>query len=310
MLGSRGGPAFDRQAWYGTEFPRCAFRRTSVTARPWTASKTRFGSPQHRGHAGGVRIRASAATSARVATLQIRTKLGLGTRVFGRRRYVNDCRRERLPNPGAYRRESTGIVAATQKIDARRSPAPTRAARAREALVLKHTGLVRRIAYHVVRRLPRHVEVDDLIQAGMIGLIEATQRFAPGKAASFETYAAIRIRGAILDSFRKSDWSPRSLHRRVREIAEAKCRIENETGEDLRRAVAAAIDALPEKERVILLLYYDEELLLREIGDRLELSESRVCQIHHRAVERLRVVAERWMRTGGVPNELAVACSA
>jgi RNA polymerase sigma factor for flagellar operon FliA len=304
--------------------------------------------------------------------MQLRSRLGPRTRVLGCRRYVNDWRRERLLTFGACRRESTRIVAAAQKLDARRPPAPTRAARAREALVLKHTGLVRRIAYHVVRRLPRHVEVDDLIQAGMIGLIEATHRFAPGKAASFETYAAIRIRGAILDSFRKSDWSPRSLHRRVREIAEAKCRIENETGEvtksadvaaalgvslgdyhrtvqdaamaqvlsldapgsadfaplidsavddragpadeleqeDLRRAVAAAIDALPEKERVILLLYYDEELLLREIGDRLALSESRVCQIHHRAVERLRVVAQRWMRTGGVANELAVTCSA
>ena len=215
--------------------------------------------------------------------------------------------------------------------------------------VLHHIGLVRRIAYKVARRLPRHVEIDDLIQAGMLGLLEAAQRYR-ASASSFETYAKYRIRGAILDSVRKFDWRPRSMNRRLRDIDTAKCRIENETGAtakpaqvaaalgwsekayhrtlkdatvipllsiddpglvngeleyrtafddranpasklekiDLRRVVTAAIAALPENERLILLLYYDEECCLREIGKRFELSESRVCQIVGQAVRRLR----------------------
>jgi RNA polymerase sigma factor for flagellar operon FliA len=228
-----------------------------------------------------------------------------------------------------------------------------------ETLVLHHIGLVRRIARKVARRLPRHVEIEDLIQAGMLGLLEAAQRYRAG--VSFETYATYRIRGAILDSVRKFDWRPRSMNRRLRHIEAAKCRIENETGttaksadvaaalglsikdyhrtlkdaamiplaslddpgrgdgeiqsdttfddstnparkleeSEQRRLVAAAIDALPENERVILLLYYDSEVCLREIGNRLDLSESRICQIVGQAVRRLRasiLAAERFDR--------------
>jgi RNA polymerase sigma factor for flagellar operon FliA len=262
-------------------------------------------------------------------------------------------------------------MASVLKLDVRRQSGASSAARAQRALVLDHTSLVRRIAYQIVRRLPRSVEVDDLIQEGMLGLIEASKRYAAGRAAAFETYASFRIRGAIMDSVRKAGWAPRSLHRRVREIARARCRIENETGkvtaaadiaaavgvsldeyhrtiqdsavsqvlrldaqdpddapnsnepvdhradpadvfefQESRRAVAAAIDALPEREREILLLYYDEELLLREIGEKLDLSESRVCQIHQRAVARLRGVAERWMESLGSADELAAHRSA
>jgi RNA polymerase sigma factor for flagellar operon FliA len=229
-----------------------------------------------------------------------------------------------------------------------------------EPLVLRHLGLVRRIAYQVARRLPRYVEIEELIQAGMLGLLEAAQRHH-ASASSFDTYAAYRIRGAILDYLRKLDWRPRSLGRRLREIEKAKCRIENETGvpaksadvmaalglsikdyhrtlrdaamiplaslddpdhidwesqsntpfddstnparkleeSEQRRLVAAAIDALPENERVILLLYYDSEVCLREIGNRLDLSESRICQIVGQAVRGLRasiLAAERFDR--------------
>ena len=87
-------------------------------------------------------------------------------------------------------------------------------------LVVNHTTLVKRIAYHLMSRLPASVQADDLIQAGMIGLIEASRKFDPEQGASFETYAGIRIRGAMLDEIRRTDWTPRSVHRKAREVAE------------------------------------------------------------------------------------------
>jgi flagellar biosynthesis protein FlhG len=234
------------------------------------------------------------------------------------------------------------------------------AARTPEAVVRDHTGLVQRIAYQIMHRLPRHVEVNDLIQVGMISLLEAARRYAPDKGASFETYVGIRIRGAILDYVRSSHWSPRSLPGRLRAIASAKQHIGNGAGEipksidvaaalgisieayhrtltdaamsrllslderdsaggesigdqmvnesvgpaeateqeELRRAVAAAINSLPERERAVLFLYHGDGLLFREIGDKLKVSESRVCQIHGRAVKRLRALVQRWTPTG------------
>ena len=80
-----------------------------------------------------------------------------------------------------------------------------------EALVLKHADLVKRIAYHLVSRMPPNVEVEDLIQSGMIGLLDAARHYTPSKGANFETYAGIRIRGAMLDEVRRSDWTPRSV---------------------------------------------------------------------------------------------------
>jgi len=227
-----------------------------------------------------------------------------------------------------------------------------------EQIVLKHADLVKRIAYHLVSRMPPNVEVDDLIQAGMIGLLDAAKHYTASKGANFETYAGIRIRGAMLDEVRKSDWTPRSVHRSAREMSDAVRRIENETGHDakpteiaaalnisiedyhkqvqdavscrlfsfdqmasaedespvdytphdgptpienmeedgFRGALATAIDSLPEREKLVLSLYYDEEMNLREIGEVLEVSESRVCQIHGQALVRVRARMEEWLR--------------
>ena len=96
--------------------------------------------------------------------------------------------------------------------------------------VARHADLVRRIAHHLAARLPASVEVDDLIQAGMIGLIEASRSYDPDQGASFETYASIRIRGSMIDEIRRGDWVPRSVHRRARDAAAAIRKIEQSTG--------------------------------------------------------------------------------
>ncbi|MGB5539395.1 MAG: RNA polymerase sigma factor FliA [Gammaproteobacteria bacterium] len=223
-------------------------------------------------------------------------------------------------------------------------------------LVVLHEALVKRIAYHLMSRLPASVQADDLIQAGMIGLIEASRKFDPEQGASFETYAGIRIRGAMLDEIRRTDWTPRSVHRKAREVAEAVRKIENEKGRDARdvevaevmeisleeyhkilqdstgcrifsfedpgmlgeegmpqsgrhidqplenlqksdfkQGLADEIKGLPERERLVMALYYDEELNLREIGEILGVSESRVCQIHGQALIRLRARMGEWL---------------
>lgn len=225
-----------------------------------------------------------------------------------------------------------------------------------DELVLAHGELVKRIAYHVVGKMPPHVEVDDLIQAGMIGLLNAAQNFSADKGANFETYAWIRIRGAMLDEARKSNWTPRSTFKNAKQVSEAIREIENETGRDARPAEVAerldidldeyhrilenaastrllsfdqlagdaerpgalpespeegplealaqsqfrdslvkAIDGLPEREQLVLSLYYRDELNLREIGEVLGVSESRVCQIHGQAVVRIRARIEEWL---------------
>jgi RNA polymerase sigma factor for flagellar operon FliA len=223
-----------------------------------------------------------------------------------------------------------------------------------DALVRKHADLVKRIAYHLVGRLPPQVEVDDLMQAGMMGLLEAAQNYATGRGASFETYAGIRIRGAMLDALRKLDWAPRSVHRKARAAAQALREVEaqrgaeaNESdvaahmgvslaeyqrivqdtlgcqllrlndadGEDsaldrlpdgapdpaavalddsLRQAIIDAIQLLPERERLVLSLYYEQELNLKEIGAVLQVTESRVCQLHGQALLRLKSQLTEW----------------
>ncbi len=227
-------------------------------------------------------------------------------------------------------------------------------------LVEQYAPLVKRIAYHLMGRLPEHIQVDDLIQAGMIGLLEAAKNFTDGHGASFETYAGIRIRGAMLDEVRRHDWTPRSVHRKAREMSEVMRAIENREGrpatereivaalgitsdeyhqilmdasshrllslddsgssddesiverladegpgilaglEDdaLRDSLAEAIAALPERERLVMALYYDEELNLKEIGAVMGVSESRVCQIHGRALLRLRSTLVEWAAQG------------
>ena len=101
-----------------------------------------------------------------------------------------------------------------------------------QELVIKYADLVKRIAYHLVSRMPPNVEVDDLIQSGMIGLLDAAKHYSATKGANFETYAGIRIRGAMLDEVRKSDWTPRSVHRNMREMADVIRKLENAKGQD------------------------------------------------------------------------------
>ncbi len=224
-----------------------------------------------------------------------------------------------------------------------------------DELVTRYAPLVKRIAYHLLSRLPPSVQADDLIQAGMIGLLEAARNYDPTQKASFETYAGIRIRGSMLDEIRRSDWAPRSVHRKARQVAEAIAIIECRTGRDARdqevaemldlsldeyyqvlqdasghrllsledmaqgedggvpdlpdhsagpldrledagfqQDLAAAIEGLPERERLVMALYYDEELNLREIGAILGVSESRVSQIHSQAMLRLRSRLKDW----------------
>jgi RNA polymerase sigma factor for flagellar operon FliA len=224
-----------------------------------------------------------------------------------------------------------------------------------DAVVRQHAELVKRIAYYLAGRLPPQVEVDDLVQAGMIGLIEAAQNFTAGRGASFETYAGFRIRGAMLDALRRLDWAPRSVHRKARAAAAALREVEAGKGaaateaevaahmgvslddynkilrdalgcqvlhlsdgdEDsdppldrvaddgpdpasslfddcMRGAVIEAIERLPERERMVLSLYYGDELNLKEIGAVMKVTESRVCQLHGQALVRLRARLAEW----------------
>ncbi len=223
-------------------------------------------------------------------------------------------------------------------------------------IVEQHAPLVKKIAYHLKNRLPANILVDDLIQAGMIGLLEASKHYDASKGASFATYASIRVRGAMLDDIRKNDWAPRSVHRNSRLMATVIRKIENEQGRDARdseiaqaldlsmreynrmlqdstdhkllsmdelstdstplieslsnhknepldelqhdntqKLVTQAIASLPERERLVMALYYDEELNLREIGAIIGVTESRVSQIHSQAIIRLqaRLVSEK-----------------
>jgi len=223
-------------------------------------------------------------------------------------------------------------------------------------LVEQHATLVKRIAYHLIARLPHTVDVDDLIQAGMIGLLDAAQHFNASQGASFETYAGIRIRGSMLDEIRRNDWAPRSVHKKAREISDVMRQIEQEQGrhahdgeiakalgislEEYHRqlhdsaghqvfsldefsdndeahaqpitaalsgpvdslqsvgfqeAMAEAIKTLPEREKLMMGLYYNEELNLKEIGEVLGVSESRVSQIHSQTVIRLRSKLSDWL---------------
>src|SRR5215469_7296744 len=213
-----------------------------------------------------------------------------------------------------------------------------------ERVLLEHLPIVRFLARRIHERLPQHVEIDDLLSAGVVGLIDAFAKFDHTKKVQFKSYAQFRIRGAILDSLRTLDWSPRELRRKGRAVEEAiravtqrvgRAPMEQEIAEEMRislgeyqqllgdlkgleigslhaersedsgdeeltyipgpieddplfrclkgemrQRLADAIDDLPEKERIVLTLYYYEELTMKEIGLTLGVVESRVSQIH------------------------------
>jgi RNA polymerase sigma factor for flagellar operon FliA len=222
----------------------------------------------------------------------------------------------------------------------------------KEQLVSQYQPLVKRIAYHLMAKLPASVDVDDLIQNGMLGLLDALGRYEEGLGAQFETYAVQRIRGAMLDGLRENDWLPRGVRREMRRVEAAIHQLEHENGraptekelaealgmaladyqklllearghqlvylEDLtdgsgddylernaasiaspdplavleeasvRVQLVAAIEGLPEREKMMMALYYEQDLNLREIGEVLGVTESRVCQLHSQAIARLR----------------------
>lgn len=234
--------------------------------------------------------------------------------------------------------------------------------KAREALLLAYAPLVRQVAGRVAIGLPATVDMDDLVGYGFFGLVEALERFDPAREIKFETYAASRIRGSMIDALRANDWVPRSVRQKAKELERVIAQLEgaqarpptdaeiaaalgiglpayyerlsevqsiglasldeawqadrdfegglplkeavvdrtavdpaaHAAAEEARRALAAAIDRLTERERLVISLYYYEELTLKEIGQVLSVTESRVCQIHTKAMLRLRTALGRW----------------
>jgi RNA polymerase sigma factor for flagellar operon FliA len=213
-------------------------------------------------------------------------------------------------------------------------------------LVSLHLPLVKRIANHLAVKLPSHIEIDDLIQVGLIGLLKAKEDYQADSGATFSTYATIRIRGAMMDELRARDWLPRSVQKNLGKVAKAVQGAEQRLGrapadsevaielgislgdyhellgdvslarltpvedvetvagdlepdreviESLRAtALSDAIKELPEKEQLMMSLYYVDNLNLKEIGLVLEVSESRVSQIHGQAIARLKTKLSDW----------------
>jgi len=225
----------------------------------------------------------------------------------------------------------------------------------KEQCLKEFAPLVKRIAHFMMLKLPHSVQVDDIIQAGMIGLLDAAGRYDELRGAQFETYASQRIRGAMLDELRGADWLPRSMRSDMRKIEGAINRAQQRLGrspaesdiaselgislpeyqqllqesrgaqlmyyedfhnsededfferfetdgkanplevlkdERFRVALIDAIGKLPERERLLMAMHYEQDMNLREIGEVLGVSESRVCQLHSQAVARLRSMLE------------------
>jgi RNA polymerase sigma factor for flagellar operon FliA len=232
----------------------------------------------------------------------------------------------------------------------------SRSAEAREKLILHYSPLVKYVAGRVSSGLPPSVEFGDLVSYGVFGLLDAIDKYDPGRGIKFETYAIARIKGAIIDELRADDWVPRSVRFKAREIERAYVSMESELRriptdeevaeklgitldeylnllgklslislvaldelwtvsgdrpdkisladtvedvkvkdpsktfeiEEMKDMIADAINKLPERERIVVSLYYFEGLTMREIGEVLSVTESRVCQMHTKAILRLR----------------------
>jgi RNA polymerase sigma factor for flagellar operon FliA len=226
--------------------------------------------------------------------------------------------------------------------------------------ITQYAPLVRKLASILISRLPASVELDDLIQVGIIGLIDAARQFDPSQGVQFETFASQRVRGAMLDELRREDWMPRQTRRHAKQIEEAISQLEqrygrspleseiaeqlnltlsdyqtqlgeckglsllhiedftNDDGEAIngvanmidhatpdpltnlsdgafKQALVHSIGALPERDQLVMALYYEQDLNLKEIGAVLGVSESRVSQLHTQAIARLRVKMKDWL---------------
>jgi len=223
----------------------------------------------------------------------------------------------------------------------------------RQELIVKYTPLIKYIANRIAIRLPSHIDIEDIVNTGVLGLMDAIEKFDPMRGVKFETYAEFRIKGAILDELRALDWVPRSVRKIATWLETANAALEKKLGrpaydeelaeamdievdklhellsraggisllslemvinkndgkrplmdflsakddqnpvesmklEEMRDIVADCIELLPEKEKLVVSLYYYDELTMKEIGSVLKLTESRVSQIHTKAVMRLR----------------------
>lgn len=234
----------------------------------------------------------------------------------------------------------------------------------KDEMLNKHANLVKKLAFQLKAKLPPSVELDDLVQAGMMGLLDAINRYEDTHGAQFETYAAQRIRGSMLDELRSADWLPRSVRKNMRDVESAISQLEQELGRsptesqvakklnltlddysgmlgdcsghqlvyyedfhesengehfldrfqsdnetdplkgllstDFKQTLMSAINALPEREKILMGLYYEQEMNLKEIGAVMSVSESRVCQLHSQAVARLRAKLKEKTWTGVV----------
>ena len=224
-----------------------------------------------------------------------------------------------------------------------------------DQIVQEYSPMIKYVANRIALRLPPHIEVDDLISVGAIGLMDAIEKYDPNRGAKFKTYAEFRVRGSILDELRSLDWVPRSVRQKASKLDAVVSKLQSKLGRppedeeiaeemditlddlfdvinetrnmpllsledlgisrdsgdkqslldtlagksdvdpqtqlrlnELKSLIAAAIDTLPEKERLMVSLYYYEELTMREIGEVLGITESRISQIHSKAVYRLR----------------------
>ncbi len=225
----------------------------------------------------------------------------------------------------------------------------------RDELILEHLPQIKYIAQRISTKLPSHVELNDLVSAGILGLLDAIEKFDPNRGVKFKTYAELRIKGAILDSLRNLDWAPRSLRKKSKDLERVYRDLEQRLGRpamdkevceamdisleefyelvdqikglnlgsfqelsgqdedknseplvkyvpdtpqmdpffvfhksEIRGILSTAIDALPKKERLVVSLYYFDELTMKEIGKVLGVNESRVSQLHTKAMLRLR----------------------